>query len=74
MPWSFTPMLLRPKFDLSATIPATSAPIVSSAEIFPCRELKETVKSLFQFVTSAKRLDGLLGHWGSADRSWTFER
>ena len=22
---------------------------------------------------SAKRLDGLVGHWGSADRSWTLE-
>jgi hypothetical protein len=29
------------------------------------------VKSWFKFVTSAKRLDGLVGDWGSADMSWS---
>ena len=31
------------------------------------------VKSWFKFVTSAKRLDGVVGEWGSADRSRDFE-
>jgi hypothetical protein len=31
------------------------------------------VKSWFKFVTSAERLDGVVGEWGSADRSRSAE-
>ena len=42
VPCSFTPMLLNPEFEASATVEATFAPMVNSAEMFPCCDLNET--------------------------------